>query len=182
MYSLSRLHPSYHLKVRKFIDAARRHACRQKTKYIYCSCIECKNVVVFEDAEEISSHLVRRGFMKDYLIWVKHGEGSSTPYAEANSMHADGLNRDDRTRHQRPQTDPVMADLSDDHVGVQNACEDVDEVQVIDESEQVEFFEALLHRYSDPSMFLIKGMEALKRYQQGICRKRLRVVPMNSLH
>ena len=25
------------------------------------------------------------------------------------------------------------------------------------------FFEALLHRYSDPSMFLIKGMEALKK-------------------
>ena len=45
-----------------------------------------------------------------------------------------------------------MADLSDDDdVGVQNACEDVDEVQVIDESEQAEFFEALLHHYSDPS-------------------------------
>jgi len=42
-------------------------------------------------------------------------------------------------------------------------CEDVDEVQVVDESEQVEFFEALLHHYSDPSMFLIKGMEALKK-------------------
>jgi len=42
-------------------------------------------------------------------------------------------------------------------------CEDVDEVQVVDESEQAEFFEALLHRYSDPSMFLIKGMEALKK-------------------
>ena len=57
-----------------------------------------------------------------------------------------------------------MADLSDDDdVGVQNACEDVDEVQVVDESEQAEFFEALLHRYSDPSTFLIKGMEALKK-------------------
>ena len=55
-----------------------------------------------------------------------------------------------------------MADLSDDHVGVQNACEDIDEV-LVDESEQAEFFEALLHSYSDPSMFLIKGMEALKK-------------------
>ena len=76
-----------------------------------------------------------------------------------------------------------MADLSDDDdVGVQNACEDVDEVQVVDESEQAEFFKALLHHYSYPSMFLIKGMEALKRQQQGICTKTLRVVPMNSLH
>jgi hypothetical protein len=55
-----------------------------------------------------------------------------------------------------------MADLSDDDVGVQNASEDVDEVQV-DESEQTKFFKALLHRYSDPSMFLIKGMQALKK-------------------
>ena len=100
--------------------------------------------------------------MKDYLIWVKHGEGSSMPYAKANLVHADGLNMDDRTWHHRPQTDPVMADLSDDDVGVQNACEDGDEVQV-DEREQVKFFEALLHSYSDPSMFLIKGMEALKK-------------------
>ena len=102
MYSLSRLDPSYHLEVHKFIDAARRHTCRQKTKYIGCLCIQCKNIVVFEDAEEISSHLVHRGFMKDYLIWVKHGEGSSAPSTEANPVHADALNMDDGTRHHRP--------------------------------------------------------------------------------
>jgi hypothetical protein len=102
MSSLSRLDPSYHLEVRKFIDATRRHACRHKMKYICCSCIEGKNVVVFEDAEKISSHLVRRGFTKDYLIWVKHGEGSSAPSAEVNLVHADGLNMDDGTRHHRP--------------------------------------------------------------------------------
>ena len=57
-----------------------------------------------------------------------------------------------------------MADLSDDDdVGVQNACEDVEEVQVVDESEQAEFFEVLWHNYSNPSMFLIKGLEALKK-------------------
>ena len=90
--------------------------------------------------------MVRRGFTKDYLIWVKHGEGSSAPSAEANLVHADGLNMDDGARHHRPPTDPIMVDLSDDDdVGVQNACEDVDEVQVVDESEQAEFFEALLH-------------------------------------
>ena len=83
--------------VRKFIDATRRHACRQKAKYICCPCIECKNVAVFEDAEKISSHLVRQGFMKDYLIWVKHGEGSSVPSVEANPVHVDGLNMDDGT-------------------------------------------------------------------------------------
>jgi hypothetical protein len=95
---------------------------------------------------------------------VKYGEGNSVPSTEANPVHADRLNMDDGTRHHRPQTDPVMADLGDDDdVNVQNACEDVDEVQVVDESEPAEFFEALLHRYLDPSMFLSKGMETLKK-------------------
>jgi len=102
MYSLSRLDPSYRLEVRKFIVAARTHAYKQKTKCICCPCIECKNVAVFEDAEEISSHLVRRGFMKDYLIRMKHGEGSSAPSIEANPVHANGLNMDDGTQHWRP--------------------------------------------------------------------------------
>jgi hypothetical protein len=71
-------------------------------EYICCPCIECKNVVVYEDVEEISSYLVRQGFMKDYLIWVKHGEGSSVPYAKANPVLAYGLNMDDETRQHRP--------------------------------------------------------------------------------
>jgi hypothetical protein len=66
-------------------------------KCICCPWIECKNVAIFDDVEEISSHLVRRGFIKDYLIWVKHGEGSSAPSTEANLVHVDGLNMDDRT-------------------------------------------------------------------------------------
>ena len=85
------------MEVRSFIDAARRHAYREKTKDIYCSCIDCKNIVVFDDPEQIISHLVHRGFTKDYLIWVKHGEGSSAPSTEANPVHADALNMDDGT-------------------------------------------------------------------------------------
>jgi hypothetical protein len=114
MNNLSRLDLSYHLEVRKFIDAARRHACTQKTKYIHCPCIDCKNVVVFEDAEEISSHLICRGFMKDYLIRMKHGEVSLAPFAQANPVHVDGQNLDDGTQHHGPQSDPVMVDHSDD--------------------------------------------------------------------
>jgi len=76
--------------------------------------------------------------MKDYLIWVKHGEGSSMSYAEANPVHVDGLNMDDGTQHLTPQTYPVMLNPSDDDVGIQNACED------IDESEQAEFFRGIV--------------------------------------
>jgi hypothetical protein len=55
----------------------------------------------------------------------------------------------------------MQDDSDDDFVGVQDVGEDV-RVQA-DESEQADFFEALLHRYSDPSILFKKGMEELKK-------------------
>jgi hypothetical protein len=89
MYNLSKLDPSYRLEVCRFIDAARRHVCRRKTKQVYCPYIDCTNVFVFEDVEQINSHLVRQDFMKDYLIWAKHEDGSSMPYAIGNPVDID---------------------------------------------------------------------------------------------
>ena len=68
MYNLSRLDPSYISEVHRFIDVATNHAWRTKTKHIYCPCMDCKNAVVFNDTEQIISHLVCRGFVKDYII------------------------------------------------------------------------------------------------------------------
>jgi hypothetical protein len=58
MYNLSRLDPSYISEVHRFIDVATEHAWRTKTKHIYCPCMDCKNVVVFDDTNQIISHLV----------------------------------------------------------------------------------------------------------------------------
>jgi len=80
IYNISRLDPSYIMEVQKFIDVAKRHAQGTKTKHICCPCTDCKNIVVSDDVRSILSHLVKRGFMKHYLIWTKHGEGSSAPY------------------------------------------------------------------------------------------------------
>jgi hypothetical protein len=49
----------------------------------------CKNIVVFDDAQHIISHLVCLGFMKGYLTWTKHGESSSVPYAIGNTANTD---------------------------------------------------------------------------------------------
>jgi hypothetical protein len=56
---------------------------RRRSTYIVRAST-AKNVVVFEDADQINSHLVCRDFMKDYLIWAKHGEDSSTACAIEN--------------------------------------------------------------------------------------------------
>ena len=154
MYNLSRLDPSYKLEVDRFIDAAKSHARREKAKYIYCPCIDYKNIVVFEDADQISSHLVCRGFIKDYLIWTKHGEGRSTPSTVVNPVL--------ETQDHSPQIDTTMQDDSDeDFVGVQDVGEDVG--VHVDEGQQADFFEALLQRQSDPSLFFQKGMEEMKK-------------------
>jgi len=94
MYNLSRLDPLYISEVHRFIDAAKNHAWRTKMEHIYCPYIDSKNIVVFDDTEQITSHLVYRGFLKDYLIWTKHGEGSSAPYITGNpeNIGVDGPN------------------------------------------------------------------------------------------
>jgi hypothetical protein len=84
MYNLSRLDLSYIFEVHRLIDTATNHAWRTKTKHIYCPCMDCKNVVVFDYTEKIIYHLVCRGFVKDYIIWTKHGDGSSSPYTTRN--------------------------------------------------------------------------------------------------
>jgi hypothetical protein len=68
MYNLSRLDPSYISEVHKFIVFATNHAWRTKTKHIYCPCMDCKNAVVFDDTEQIISHLVCRGFVSGTII------------------------------------------------------------------------------------------------------------------
>jgi hypothetical protein len=89
MSKLSRLDPSYIPEVYRFIDAAKNHARRTKKTHIHCPCMDCKNIVVFDDTQQILSHLVRQGFMKDYLIWTKHGEGSYAPYTTENPANID---------------------------------------------------------------------------------------------
>jgi hypothetical protein len=84
MYNLSWIDPSYIYEVHRFIDVATNHAWRIKTKHIYCPCMDCKIVVVFDDTEQIISHLVCQEFMNDYIIWTKHGEGISSPYTTRN--------------------------------------------------------------------------------------------------
>ena len=95
MYNLSRLDESYIPEVHKFIDAAKNHAWRTKKTHIHCPCMDCRNVRVFDDHQQILSHLVRRGFMKDYLIWTKHGEESSVPYTTVSSRANIGVDGPD---------------------------------------------------------------------------------------
>ena len=56
MYNLSRLDPSYITEVQKFIDAAQNYASRTRKTHIHCQCMDCRNLVVSDDIQQILTH------------------------------------------------------------------------------------------------------------------------------
>jgi len=108
--------------------------------------------------------------MKDYLICTKHGEGSSAPYMRTtdnnatNMINVEGpmphvnechtMQDVNKTHHAMPDVDQIhhaTLDVNETHQAQTDAVEDA------------EFLEALRNRCVDPSMFFMKGMEALKK-------------------
>ena len=74
MYNLPRMIPQYIQKLTTFIEAAKKHTNLCKSKEILCPCVDCDNKLAWTDIVEIRSHLVKRGFKKNYMIWTEHGE------------------------------------------------------------------------------------------------------------
>jgi len=94
--------------------------------------------------------------MEDYLIWTKHGEGSSAPYMRTTDNTATNMN----VEGPMPPLNEfhAMPDVNETHIS------DVNETQHAntDAVEDADFLEAIMNRRADPSIFFMKGMEALK--------------------
>src|SRR5579883_1994389 len=76
MYGLGASNIGFLISMDSFILAAKSYVARNpKFKgHVCCPCRDCKNVRQFSNLEHIRSHLITRGFLKDYKIWTKHGE------------------------------------------------------------------------------------------------------------
>jgi len=46
----------------------------QNKDSIVCPCSDCKNHLAWKDMTIIRSHLIIRGFVKEYIAWIRHGE------------------------------------------------------------------------------------------------------------
>ena len=79
IYKANRTEPYFHGELNKFIKVAQNHARNEKTQWVYCPCKACKNLRVFSDPTTIRSHVIVSGFVKDYMIWKKHGETDAPP-------------------------------------------------------------------------------------------------------
>jgi hypothetical protein len=78
MYDLARIDPIYLENVRQFIEDAKRHANSQNKNDIFCPCVDCENKIAWSDSKVVQSHLIKRGLMRNYTIWIKHGEIDNT--------------------------------------------------------------------------------------------------------
>ena len=76
MYGSLRWKPGFREEVDKFIEAAKNHVMTltQNKDSIICPYHDCKNHIVWRDVDIIRSHLIMRGFVEDYTVWIHHGE------------------------------------------------------------------------------------------------------------
>ena len=76
MYGALRYKPGFREKEDTFFEAAENHAktLKQNKDSIICPWRDCKNHLAFKDVTIIRSHLIMRGFVKDYIVWIHHGE------------------------------------------------------------------------------------------------------------
>ena len=76
MYGSLRFKAGFREEVDKFIEAAKKHTTilTENKDTIICPCKDCKNHMVWTDVTIIRSHLIMRGFIEDYTVWIHHGE------------------------------------------------------------------------------------------------------------
>ncbi|XP_055960074.1 uncharacterized protein LOC130014948 [Mercurialis annua] len=67
----------YKEHVKEFVRFALRHPACMSGVQIKCPCPKrgCRNTN-YRDVDEVEFHLLKNGFVKDYQVWVFHGEGS----------------------------------------------------------------------------------------------------------
>ena len=74
MYGANRVSQEYINGVFAFKRAAEQDMLKKGMEFMYCPCIDCGNMKMFNNSAQIEGHLFRRGFKKDYTCWTSHGE------------------------------------------------------------------------------------------------------------
>nr|AAX96366.1 transposon protein, putative, CACTA, En/Spm sub-class [Oryza sativa Japonica Group] len=116
MYHWPRFLSPYRNEVAKFIGIAKVHAEKNNMRKIICPCTDCKNEIAwdFDDAFKVKEHLVTRGFMDKYEIWIRHGEEqvdgpeNVVPTQVEDMVHDDGsvedkIDLEEMLRHAEPE-------------------------------------------------------------------------------
>ncbi|KAK1680756.1 hypothetical protein QYE76_041604 [Lolium multiflorum] len=104
--------------------------------FMYCPCVDCKNIVNYAHSSTIHDRLVRNGFMPSYYCWTKHGErgvmmekneeheedDDSYPMFSEYGDTAEG-NEDNEAEDQETPDEPADDDLGRAIADVRRECE-----------------------------------------------------------
>ena len=76
MYGSLKWKPCFRQKVDIFLEAVDKahKIATENIIGILCLYRDCKNHFAWDDVVVIRSHLIVRGFVKDYTVWIHHGE------------------------------------------------------------------------------------------------------------
>jgi hypothetical protein len=64
--------------LRTFVSLLKRHANSQNKNDIFWPYVDCENKIARPDSKVVQSHLIKRGFKRNYIAWTKHGEIDDT--------------------------------------------------------------------------------------------------------
>jgi hypothetical protein len=71
MYDLARIDPMHLENIRQFFEEAKRHANKQNKNDIFYPCVDCENKIMCLYSKIVQSHLIKRGFKRNYTVWTK---------------------------------------------------------------------------------------------------------------
>jgi hypothetical protein len=72
----------------------KRHANNHNKNDIFYSCVDYENKIAWPDSKVVQSHLIKRGFNRNYTIWTKYGEIDDTLHevdTEVGDNNSDGV-------------------------------------------------------------------------------------------
>lgn len=87
--------------VSAFKRAAEQDMLTKGMKFMYCPCIDCDNLLMFDNSAQIESHLIRRGFKRGYLCWTSHDE-KQIIQEDDNIIEEARRNRGEEDNHTHP--------------------------------------------------------------------------------
>ncbi|XP_066159855.1 uncharacterized protein [Oryza sativa Japonica Group] len=116
--------------------AADAHAEKNNMRKIICSSADCKNEIAWENASKVKEHLVTRGFMDNYEIWILHGEEqvdgpkNVVPTQVEDMVHDDGsvedkIDLEEILRHAEPEVLMGLARGLNNFEALQKAAKEV---------------------------------------------------------
>ncbi|XP_019191067.1 PREDICTED: uncharacterized protein LOC109185582 [Ipomoea nil] len=117
MYGKRNTH-EYMLGVENFIKYAEENKSKNGEEFLVCPCYDCKNLRKFRSSEQVRSHLICRGFKKDYNRWIWHGESvlrsNRIDNDEENDDDNDEKNVDNEENEENDRINELMRDIQGD--------------------------------------------------------------------